>query len=327
MGSAANPIRRLADVVAKAGALALGAGCLVAALASQGGRTNPALDLLTHFTILWLLGGLITAAYGAAFTRGRWRLALVSLGAAAALAAGVLMVPELTRPIRPNVAAGGGYQIKLIEFNAWERNTQPQAAADWLAAQKPDIIVMPDAEPPIRKALSQKGFYSTHGIADTMIFSRTTRAPSPFIVPMYDWPLLPSFARASFDSPAGPYSVVAVHLTRPTDPGQIRWALPLNDLFDRYDRSRLIVAGDFNLTPWSFGLHRLDQKFGLERRDRDIPTWPALFPLRRPFATPLPILPIDHVYAGQAWRTVKIERGPSLGSDHYPLIITLALQP
>ncbi len=28
--------------------------------------------------------------------------------------------------------------------------------------------------------------------------------------------------------------------------------------------------------------------------------------------------------AGPGWATVKVERGPWLGSDHYPLIVTLA---
>ena len=39
---------------------------------------------------------------------------------------------------------------------------------------------------------------------------------------------------------------------------------------------------------------------------------------------PFALLPIDHVYAGPGWRTVRAERGPRLGSDHYPVIVTLA---
>ena len=40
---------------------------------------------------------------------------------------------------------------------------------------------------------------------------------------------------------------------------------------------------------------------------------------------PLPFLAIDHVYAGAAWRTVSVERGPARGSDHFPVVVTLAL--
>ena len=37
-----------------------------------------------------------------------------------------------------------------------------------------------------------------------------------------------------------------------------------------------------------------------------------------------PLLPIDHLYAGPGWATVSVRRGPPLGSDHYPLVVTLA---
>jgi endonuclease/exonuclease/phosphatase (EEP) superfamily protein YafD len=63
------------------------------------------------------------------------------------------------------------------------------------------------------------------------------------------------------------------------------------------------LAGAFNTAPWSFDLRRLD---------------PALY-------GPVAILPIDHIYAGGAWRTVSIARGPRPGSDHYLIVETLAL--
>jgi hypothetical protein len=66
----------------------------------------------------------------------------------------------------------------------------------------------------------------------------------------------------------------------------------------------------------------------LERRDRAVFSWPAGPVTRWKIDLPVAFLPIDHIYAGSDWRTVKIERGPrGLGSDHRPLIITLALQP
>jgi endonuclease/exonuclease/phosphatase (EEP) superfamily protein YafD len=83
----------------------------------------------------------------------------------------------------------------------------------------------------------------------------------------------------------------------------------------------MILTGDLNTTPWSFGLQRLDRTLGLVRRDRALSTYPAQL-FGRPW--PLPFLAIDHVYAGPGWATVKVERGPWLGSDHYPVIVTLA---
>ena len=63
--------------------------------------------------------------------------------------------------------------------------------------------------------------------------------------------------------------------------------------------------------------------FGLERRTKALFSWPAYLGAKVPF----PFLPIDHVYAGKAWRTVSVKRGPRLGSDHYPVFVTLARVP
>ena len=98
-------------------------------------------------------------------------------------------------------------------------------------------------------------------------------------------------------------------------------------LAEGQSREGLILAGDFNLTPWSFALTRLDHGLGLERRDRAIPSWPAKRPVAGVQLTTPAILPIDHVYAGLRWRTVAIRRGPNMGSDHYPLIVDFVPEP
>jgi endonuclease/exonuclease/phosphatase (EEP) superfamily protein YafD len=82
----------------------------------------------------------------------------------------------------------------------------------------------------------------------------------------------------------------------------------------------MILTGDFNATPWSAELRRLDRTLGLSRRDRGLATWPAQLSGR---TWRLPFMPIDHVYAGPDWATVSVERGPWVGSDHYPVIVTL----
>lgn len=86
----------------------------------------------------------------------------------------------------------------------------------------------------------------------------------------------------------------------------------------------MIIAGDFNSTPWSFARRRDDRDFGLIRRTRALFTWPAEKISHNRLPAPFPYLPIDHVYAGPGWATVSVERGPRLGSDHYPVVVTLA---
>jgi endonuclease/exonuclease/phosphatase (EEP) superfamily protein YafD len=297
--------------------------CLLAGLAAQGGRFNSRLDILTHFAPIWASGAALSALYGAALARGRFRLALLGLGLAGVAASTVLMLPEITRPIRPDGATQSPLQIKLIQFNVWEDNVDVEGTADWIAAQRPDVVLMEETEPPIRKAMIHRGFHYVRGVADSAIFTRLTPTYSPYQIPAGDWRSLPSFSRVTLPSAIGPYSVIAAHLQWPTrlgQPGQMR---ALAKLMDHYPSDRLILAGDFNLTPWSFTLQRWDQRIGLERRDRAIFSWPARLPPGRRW--PATFLPIDHLYAGRAWRTVSLTRGPCIGSDHYPLVAVLAL--
>jgi endonuclease/exonuclease/phosphatase (EEP) superfamily protein YafD len=119
--------------------------------------------------------------------------------------------------------------------------------------------------------------------------------------------------------------VVGVHYAWPTDPRRQQYQeARLASILAAVDRSRAIVAGDLNSTPWSFSRRRWDERFGLIRRTRAVFSWPALTQAQFPVLGAVPFLPIDHVYAGSGWATVDVERGPKLGSDHYPIVVTLA---
>ena len=296
---------------------------LLAALAAQAGRVSQKLDVLADFAPIWLLAGALATLYGA----GRGRRGLFILGLLGIVASADLIAPEIVRPVRPAVASSAPNQIKLIQYNAWEGNSRTDADAEWLARQKPDFILVEDAEPPITQALVRRGFLLTKGVADVAIFSRAPRLKHPFPIPKDQWPLLPVFARGTFEAADGkPFSLIAVHLRRPTDRLPLSAAFTLGRLVDNYEKSRLILAGDFNLAPWSFSLRQIDRRYGLERRDRALFSWPARLPFSWPAPWPVPFMPIDHVLAGSAWRTVSITCGPRLGSDHYPVIVILALE-
>ena len=309
-------------------ALAFGLGSLAAGVLAQWGRTNARLDLLGHFAPVWLAVALATALLALAGTRGAWRVSLLALAFLGAAFSASLLAPEFARPIRPAVGGEGAPRLRLIQFNSWDANIDPARTADWIAAQHPDVVTIEEVTPVLRLALEARGLRYTKGMVSAAIFSRAPPAPAPFMVPQPFWRVLPDFARATFNAPggAGAFSVIAVHLNRPTiaesagQPGALVRFLTL------YPQDRLIMAGDFNRTPWSFDLRRLDDRFALERLDRALPTWPArLWVKGRRLRLP-PLLPIDHVYVGRAWRLVALRRGPPMGSDHYPLVVDLALE-
>lgn len=310
--------------LAEALAILAGLGCLAAAVLAQGGRFNARLDALTHFAPFWAAGALLVLVFGLTLSSPRVRPWMLGIGGLGLLAAGALIAPELTRPMSPRAPANAPGQIKIIQLNGWESNRDIKSTARWLAAQHADIIVVEEAKPPLREAIRKAtGYKMTIELSKAAIFHHAPTVPTA--VPLGPpWKTWPSLVRASFEGPNGPYTVVGVHYVWPTWPLQALQRRRLAETLDHYERSRLIVVGDFNLTPWSFALRRQDARFGLERRTRAMFTWPA-----QPFAngrltSPAPFLPIDHVYAGSGWRTVSITRGPRLPSDHYPVIVVLA---
>lgn len=317
-------------VLARVAAFGLGLVCLFAAGAGLFGGMNPMLDVFTHFTPFWAAGAALTALIGLTLERKRVRGVLVILGLVGMALTSPRFIAELTRPVSAFVApSAAGYTLRLIQFNAWTENADPAAAADWIDRQHPNIVTVEEATPALRAAMTARGFTVVAGTVNTAVFSRGLAVRQRFFVPPQDWRLASDFARARFaigDTPAT-FTVVAVHLTWPTLERLLWQREAFARMLDNQIRDRMIVAGDFNLTPWSFGLAHLDKRLRLERRDRAIPSWPAMRRLSGKLVALPAFLPIDHIYAGPEWRTVAIRRGPRLGSDHYPLIIDLKLQP
>lgn len=293
----------------------LTAVALAAALALAGALV-PQLDVFSHFAPFYVAAGLAGAVWAGVAGRGP----IVAASVLAMIAGGVLMLPELRRDAGPVVAAGAPGPVKVIQFNADRRNGDLVRVADWLRAQDADVVTVTEARHDLRDVLVRRdGWKVAGGAGDLMIFTRQrylrmTRPKPPL-------PLDANFVNATYGHPAGPIEVVTGHVSWPTDPKVPHQIGALEFVTGARPHGRMIFTGDLNATPWSWNLRRLDRSLGLTRRDRTVATWPARV-LGRPW--PLPVLPIDHVYAGPGWATVSVERGPHLGSDHYPLIVTLA---
>lgn len=303
--------------------------CLGWALAAHGGRWSVRLDVLTHFAPVILTVAVLVVVYGALVEAGTARLALLAIGGAATLAAALLVAPEYMRPASAPAAVGAPEQMTLIQFNAWGRNLEQDATVSWLKAQSPDILIVEEASriaPKLKAALT--GYHVSCGACSVMIFSKARPVAETIPVFPADGRLRPPIAAATFRDRHGDYTVFGTHYVWPVHGGwQQAQGRLIAKMLHRVPRDRLILSGDFNSTPWSFSRRREDAAFGLERRTRGVFSWPAgKFP-KLGIDAPFPLLPIDHVYAGPGWRTVRVERGPRLGSDHYPVIVTLAVSP
>jgi endonuclease/exonuclease/phosphatase (EEP) superfamily protein YafD len=122
-----------------------------------------------------------------------------------------------------------------------------------------------------------------------------------------------------------PLMVVGVHPSSPS-PGRPGHSRQRNHELDHIaamvgDADQpMIVAGDFNTTPWSPHFQDLITAGGLRNASDGhgyIATWPEWF-------WPA-LIPIDHVLLKGRLAVTTIRRGPAIGSDHYPLLADLRL--
>ena len=129
----------------------------------------------------------------------------------------------------------------------------------------------------------------------------------------------PGLVRARVDWDGSAVEFIGIHVAYPFDHAeQVRHM----DWLSGYTRPRqgpLVVAGDFNLTPFSTKLMIFAFRTGLRRHTNWLLSWPA-DRLRRAFL-------IDHVFSTREFSTVAAVTGPFLGSDHIPIIVNLGLTP
>jgi endonuclease/exonuclease/phosphatase (EEP) superfamily protein YafD len=300
--------------------LVLNAGVdALVAVAALGGARNPRLDVLSHFSVLYLASAL-AAVLLIAPLRNWARPTVFALSAVAIVASGTLVAPEFTRSRGPLAAAEAPNQLKIIQYNALRYNADVDREVDWLIAQRPDFVTIQEARHDLRDVLVKRTGWQVAGAAGTlMIFSREPRITMnrPTLGPRERL----HFVNATYPSASGPFELVTVHLHWPTSPIHATEQAQLPALTALLPRERMILTGDFNSAPWSAALKRTDRTIGLTRRDRALASFPADL---RGWRWPMPVLPIDHVYAGPGWATVSVTRGPRLGSDHYPVVLVLA---
>lgn len=298
-------------------AVVLAVAAAVGAVSAQGGRFDPRLDVLTHFAPFYLIAGALGMAASLAASPGRW-LAFTASGVAI-VAGGLLIAPEFLRNAGPHAGSRAVAELRIVQFNSGRRTADVRRAADWLDRQDADVITLTEAPGPLREHLARRGWKMAGAHGRLIIFTRKRyeRMVRPDLGPGGRL----NFVNATYDLGPGQLEVVTAHLDWPTRPVVEQQRRDLAQVVASRPNARMVLTGDLNATPWSFTLRRMENDLGVTRRDRALPTWPAQV-MGQPW--PLPFLPIDHVYAGRDWATVTVERGPWLGSDHYPVVVTLA---
>jgi endonuclease/exonuclease/phosphatase (EEP) superfamily protein YafD len=292
-----------------------------ALLAAMLGRYAWPLDLFTHFRVQCTLSFLIVAIVLFAL---RWPL----LGAVAVVGAVLGAIPIVSYMGVPTARAEAGTEkFRVIAFNTWFRNHDYAAIGRYLEHAQPDVVVL-------EELTRQQGLRLGEFMPS---YPHSFNEPRPHgVVVFARWPIVSAeslaltaspalVARVTLDWHGTQVTVLGVHLHWPLGPGSSRLRnaeLAAVASFAAAHDGPLIVAGDFNVTPWSSHFRDTLERSGLSDSAAGhglAPSWPSQFP-------PLGIR-IDHCLVSRHWRSVAVRVGPSLGSDHQTLIADLVWAP
>lgn len=276
------------------------------------------LDNLTHFR--WQYVAILLIACPIWWRRQKrvWR----ALGAAALLWNIVLLVPyywprraaaDVPRPV-----------LTILLFNVRTENRTPERVLEYLQRTRADIVVLQELNESWVQRLKPWSKEWNHleypqddnfGLA---VYSRLPRR-KPTYDPMRDTTSPALSAVFLFDEKS--VEVLAVH---PLPPGRGEtWSIR-NRQYEsiaewcRQGPGNRIVVGDLNSGPWSPFFRRLVRDGRLTDTRRGfgvVPSWPAM--------TPILWISVDWVLVPEKLQVVGVERGPDLGSDHYPHIVRL----
>ena len=290
-----------------------------------------AFDLASHFRGSWLVAAAVVVVLAARRPRS---LACGCSALAVVINAWALAPFWLPGPAAPavNAVAGSGGTLpplSLVCCNVCRDNPDTSRAIAYLADRRPDVAVLLEIDAAWVSQLAE--------LDETYRFRFIEPREDGFgLAVLSRWPLSAPRVFAPEGMSQLQIAVTVCHhgrdvqlfATHPRSPlSPWRWSslsAQLGALADMVatEPHPCIVAGDFNATPWSAAYRVFAARSGL--RDTALgrgvqATWNARFPAPR--------IPIDHVFVSPDVAVVRRAVGPDVGSDHFPVEVTLALPP
>lgn len=279
-------------------------------------------ELFAHFR--WQLAAaglaLLIASVG---LRRPWMIGLALLSVA--LQAVPLLLVQRSHATAAPPADCSGPEITVATVNLQFDNAEHDRAIEWLQRNPADIVLLQEVTQAWADAFAQVDLPYPYA-------SVATREDPYGIALLSRWPIADvqaaDFAADGLPSVVGivlvrktALQVVGLHTHWPLLPGLSR---SRDRVLERAaskvaaSQADSVLLGDLNLTPYAPAFARLLEQSGLRDAFGDRlwrPTWRAgLWPLA---------LPIDHVLVPASSCVIKAEIGPSIGSDHRPVLVTL----
>jgi len=293
----------------------------VFSLATLADSLHRYLELFSHFRLQYLIVSMVLCLSLIALRSRRWAGLMLVITVINALPVATWYLADTS------THSDADPQIELMLANVYSGNTNTRALIELIEAKQPDIVFLQEVTDRWAAAMDalQISYPHRYAIARSDNFGIAVYARDPLLsVEKIDSPPSGFPTLVLRQSVAG--RTVNFVTTHPIPPlGK--------DGFDARNEQLASIAavinsitgpkvlvGDLNTTMWGHHYDRLEQDTGLRNARYGfgiVPTWPR----QLPFA----MIPIDHCLVSKEFAVVDIDSGPSIGSDHLPLTVTLAL--
>jgi endonuclease/exonuclease/phosphatase (EEP) superfamily protein YafD len=282
------------------------------------------MDLPSHFALQYLIASVILLGWSFyPLEAGRETKIILAL----ALFINVAVLARYL-PLSGGPEAAAGKPLRILQANILYLNTRPAAFQALVAQEKPDIIFVMETNSAFAKALkAMKAEYPYQHImpenqwADGLALISKTPLENLQVLNLKD-AAMPGYA---FRIRQGKEKIefVALHTMNPLHGVEIRDA-SFKGVEKRYQNDvpqNLVILGDLNATPWCPALQRFTRALPGMRNARAgrglFLSWPTFLPI-------FMRIPIDHTLVSDNIAVTDYRIGPDIGSDHFPVIATLA---
>ena len=295
--------------------------CLgLATLAGFLGGSWWVLDLLAGFRHQ-LAAGLVVCTLVAALAK--WKKTAAAMGLLATVNL-IVVAPLFIGPARPESG-----ELRVVSFNVLAANQHYAEVIDFIRDTHADVVVLHEVNGRWEEAVEQASltyadwpYEITETRGDGDLFGSLVLVEAGATVESFGFGL--SDPRAiEIVLPSG-VALLAVHPLAPSSEFRARQNDRQLQFASDWAAGRdgpTIVVGDFNATPWSYPFRRLMSSTDLSNSARGFGldlSYPA-------DANPLVRIPIDHLLYSEDLAVFDRRLGPSMGSDHFPLTVDLAL--
>lgn len=264
----------------------------------------------------------------------RWLIVAAVAGIYATLVAlGALPWRDVPRLGVPTTGDANLGRLKILSANVHSSNLDRDALPALIVRERPDVIVLTELtsawigalkplndEYPVRQVVADDA--GNFGLG---VWSKLPGEAKLVVRQRLDKPSLLDVAHAEMTLTLDGHAVriYGLHPLPPLTPAMLgaRDAL-LRSIADDVAKSDVptIVAGDLNATRYCRITRDVCRRAGLADAMPDVGTsWPMTL------ARPILGIRIDQILGDDAWRLVENHAGPTIGSDHLPMVATLQL--